>query len=519
MSSLAYAPAAAPARHTAPRWTGVFSERGSDVLLGLAALALAAGLLAFLPTTFSVDSWLALLTGREVWQHGIPTHETLTALAHGRQWVDQQWLSQLASYGIYRLGGLPLLGIANVGLIVTGFAGAILAARRLGAQPRAVMLALPLCTWLLFPSREVRTQQFAVPLFVATVYLLARDSRSPSRRVYWCLPLLALWANLHGTVTLGVMLVGLYALTLAWNRRRAIRHCWRASLRPLTLMLGAPLCLLATPYGLAAISYYRTMLVGSSLRHTVTEWQAITSVPLTAAPFFVAAGILVWSFGRWQSRTTMWERLVMVALIAGAISVIRNVLFFALAALIVTPLSLKVGGRERGRTRPDEAADAPRANGRRARLNMLATAAGVLAVAVLAFATLTEPAARIELSFQRMPLLAAVQRATAADPTLKVFAEVRFADWLLWRDPALSGRVASDARFELLSSAQMSRLQSAYGALGSDWKQGAIGFRLVVLDRRYEPDTVTGFRREPGARVLYDDGERVVLLRARSSAA
>ena len=79
--------------------------RGVDVLLVVVLMTLAAGLLAFLPGAFSVDSWLALVTGREIWQTGLPHHEVLTAMSHGSNWVDQQWLAQLTTYGLYLLAG------------------------------------------------------------------------------------------------------------------------------------------------------------------------------------------------------------------------------------------------------------------------------------------------------------------------------------------------------------------------------------------------------------------------------
>src|SRR5207237_330905 len=83
-----------------------------------------------------------------------------------------------------------------------------IAARRLGAHPVTVMVTLALCLFMIEPSREVRTQELALPLFVALAYLLATDSRAPSRRAYVCLPLLVLWANIRGTVTRGVALAG-----------------------------------------------------------------------------------------------------------------------------------------------------------------------------------------------------------------------------------------------------------------------------------------------------------------------
>jgi hypothetical protein len=127
---------------------------------------------------------------------------------------------------------------------------------------------------------------------------------------------------------------------------------------------------------------------------------------------------------------------------------------------------------------------------------------------------LARPNSSFELVYQRTRILQVVERQTAAHPALKVFADVRFADWLLWRDPGLRGRIANDARFELLSTSQITRVRNAVDALGANWKQGLRGFRLIVLDRRSAPQAVAGLLQEAGHRILYDDGQRIVILRA-----
>ncbi len=510
MSSLAY-PREHARRKTTPAVLPAFlSQRGSDVLLASAVLAIGTTLLAILPGCFSVDSWLALTAGRDVWNLGIPHLETLTAMSHGVAWVDQQWLSEFVTYGLYLLGGLALVGVVNVGLLALGIGGAVAAARRLGAQPKSILIALPLCVWLILPSREVRTQEFAIPLFTAVAYLLARDSRNPSRRVYWCLPILTLWGNVHGTATIGALLVVLRGGTVIWERRAALRspQAWK---RPLALILGAPLFTLLTPYGTQMLSYYQTMYLHSSVRHAVTEWQPITFSWWIAVPFFIAAALLLWSFGRNASATTLWERLALIVLAAGSIEVIRNVLFFGLCALMLMPLSLDLAT---GRTRT---ATSPR-DGRRARINGLVLLAAGLSAVIGIAATFARPASSLELGYQRLPLLAAVEKATSAQPSLKVLTDVRFADWLLWRDPALRGRVANDARFELLSTAQLTDMQRVFAAIGTNWQAGATGYGLIVVDRKYDPYAASGFVHEAGARVLYDDGQRLVILRAQREA-
>lgn len=497
---------------------------GSDVLVLVTVLALAIVLLGFLPASFGVDSWLELVTGRYIWQNGLPHQETLTAIAHGARWVDQQWLGQLFSYGLYRLGGLGLLGVVNVAMMVGAVGAALTIARRRGARPWVVLLVFGLCLWQIIPSREVRTQAFAIPLIVATVALLSQDSRRPSRRVYWCLPLLVLWANLHGTVAIGAGLVSLRGLTLAWERRESLRvafarrgrerlrTAWSELRRPLALTIGAPCTLVLTPYGLETIDYYRATMLNSALKQAVSEWQPITSAWAEAVPFFVLAALAVWLFGRRPKMTSAWEKLALLALAAGSLDVIRNVLLFALAALIIIPAALdSVIGARTHREAPD-----------RRRVNATLSWIAIAALAAASTWTLVRPASAFEPFDQgSLPsrLTAVVRRTTEADPSLRVLADVRFADWLLWEDPQLKGRIANDARFELLSPASLTRLERVFFALGPNWKSAAHGYRVLVLDRAVSPGAVDGFLAEPGHRVLFSDGPVIAILRSARAAA
>src|SRR6478672_13890373 len=66
-------------------------------------------LLVFPPALIVNDSWLNLAAGREVVQHGLPHHDTLTVYGAGAVWTDQQWLSQVLFYGMWSVGGFALL--------------------------------------------------------------------------------------------------------------------------------------------------------------------------------------------------------------------------------------------------------------------------------------------------------------------------------------------------------------------------------------------------------------------------
>jgi hypothetical protein len=94
----------------------------------------------------------------------------------------------------------------------------------------------------------------------------------------------------------------------------------------------------------------------------------------------------------------------------------------------------------------------------------------------------------------------------------RVYADERFADWLLWRLPQLRGRVAYDASFELLSTAQLQAIFDLKSHAGVGWNRAARGYRLLVLDSSADA-LVRAFLREPGTRRLFERDGAVVLLR------
>jgi hypothetical protein len=461
-----------------------------EALLVVSTATFAAALVWRLSGQVNQDAWLALLGGREIARHGLPHHETLTFWGHAHAWVDQQWLAQLALYGLYAAGGLAALAVAHALLTGGAYAAAVVAARRLGGSGRSVLHLLPVCFWLLIGSTwQVRTQTLAYLPFVALVWLLVADARRPSRRVFLALPLVALWANLHGSAALAAALVSLRGLAYALGPARA---------RALVLV-PAPLLLLGSPYGLALVGYYRETLFNSSFSSMLNEWQPPTFA-LATAPFFLLLVGVAWLAGRARGQLRLFELLALSATGVAALGAVRNLGWFALTALVVAPRLL------------DDALPARRPPSAASRLNTVVAAAAVTVVVALLGATLARPASWFE---GRYPGAAAdaVARAAAADPRARIYADVAYADWLLWLHPELGGRVAYDARFELLSRRQIFAVYNFDQPVGATWPQATRGDRLLVLDRRVSSGPIRALRSQPGTRVLFSGSDAVVLER------
>jgi hypothetical protein len=457
--------------------------------LFVAGLAIAAGvILARVPSHINQDAWLALTDGRYVAQHGIPHSDTLAVLTHGARWIDQQWLGQLAIYGLHQLGGLPLYSIVYVALTVGGLAMGIAAARRLGGSDAHVIWVLPVAAFLYFAgSVEIRTQGFAYPLFVGTLWLLATEIRAPSRRrVYLVFPLLVLWGNVHGSASLGAGLVVLYGLSLIVEDLRAGRR-WHIRRRGWGFLIGAPLCLLVTPYGITGLTYYQETLLNPAFKTLVLEWQPITSFTTLAVPFFVAAFATVWVLGHSHGRVRLFEALTLLMLIAAAISAVRNITWFALAAIMLMPPML---GTNLARRPP-----APR----RRRLNLTVVGASAILLVVSLSTVATEPSSWFGRGYDARTL-SRVAAIVHRQPGVRIYADGHFADWLLWHDPSLAGHVAYDSRFELLTARQLRGLTNLAEIRAPHADDLLAGYGLLVLDTTVHASQL--LLEEPGTRVI-----------------
>jgi hypothetical protein len=465
-------------------------EENGTLVMVVAAFAVV--MITHLKDALAADGWMALLSGRVVAQHGLPSHETITIWAHGRNWIDQQWLAQLALYGLDRLGGLQLVLLVHAALVTAGLAAAAVLARRLGGSARsATWIALPVLVAFWPGAAVMRPQSFAYLLFVAVLWLLLDDLRLQSRRVYYVLPLLVLWANLHGSVIVGSALAsgyGLVELGESLWKERAVRA------RSVVLLAAPWLCMLASPYATSLPRYYHEIF-SSSFGSSVTEW-APTTLTLMHAPVYLLALGGVGLLARFWGRTSSFEKLAFVGVSLLAFDAVRNTVWLALLALVVLPRLL------------DELrapAVEPRA------MNRLLALAMIFGVAVATLGIALKPASWFT---EQYPAAAAKAAAETAKTNGKVFANERYADWLVFEHPQLAGRIAYDSRFELLSSRQL-RSVTEFRSLVAGWHSTIRGYEILVLDRGDDHPPAHALLRSRRAQVVARRGPVVVLQQRR----
>ena len=480
--------------HPLARLTRVVEGTTFNPLLALPPLLLALGLLAVAPARMASDTWFGLAAGRDIARAGLPHSDRLTVFTAGHPWQDQQWLAHLTSYGIFDLGGLPLVYLADVACLVGALCIAMLAARSLGGSPLWIAAVASPLILIQVPS-AARAQTYAMPLFAALVWLLARDARSPDRRILLVLPLLALWANVHGSVLLGCALV---VLRCAVGAAPALRgRDLRALARNGGIALAALVAPFASPYGFGLLDYYRATMTNDALRSIVSEWGATTLRGWFGPLFFAFAALAIAGILRPEIRLRLFDSLCLALLVVVGLDALRNVVWLPYAAVVLLPAGLAAWSPEsagRSRLRP---------------LLVWAAVAGAIGVGMLA-GRVSSPA--LEKPWPDAQG-AAIARAAALDPSLRVITAVGYSDWLLWRFPELRGRVAFDIRFELLGARGLEDV-AAFEDGSGDVRDGRFaGYRLSLWNRDSNPEIVRSLLAQPGARVLATDGTAYAFLR------
>jgi len=253
--------------------------------------------------------------------------------------------------------------------------------------------------------------------------------------------------------------------------------------------------LLASPYALALPHYYASTILEPSFGRYLVQWQP-TRLSVVSLPLFLLAGWLLWQFGRAGSAYSTFEKLAALGLLAGALLAIRNWVWFSLFALMILPLGVRW-------TRSDD---------EDARLNRpLAVAAlgGVLAFAVAGFAHSSD-----WFSSHYAPRAAdAVASIADADADASVYATVASADWLLWQHPDLAGRIAYDARYELLEKEELRQIY-LFRAAALGLRSKLARYDLLVLSRFADTRPLAALH-ALGHRVSYVYSDRDIVIVSR----
>lgn len=415
-------------------------------LLALAPAAMLAVLLA--RPIWDVDVFWQLKLGELILAQGGPLAKEPFAWTH----LDQPmpafaWLGQAVMAEIRLLGGWTGLRVFDALCWLGGLLTVAAACRQRSGSAAGVLLALAIAFFAALPTASIRPQSFAALCFGSLLALLRLELR-PWQAIVLVLPLLLVWQNLHPSVGVAVVVLGLHAALGWWDwLRRRTPPPWETT----ALTLIAALAMLATPDGWEILRWSAANAAASAAVG-VSEWLPLWH-PVNrfeAVPVLLIAVVVSWLLLRNPRRIDRGELAVAIVLFAMTVVAFRFVLFWAIALIPVVARAVPPPPVER-RT------------------------PAWLAPLALVLAVIATPLLR-PTHFARTIPLAAIERLRAAGVAGTVFTHFP------WGGPAIdvgypAWRVAYDGRYYRYAPPEWDRYRST----------GAGPVDLVWIERTYRP--------------------------------
>lgn len=285
------------------------------------------------------DFWWHLRAGQLIWEtRAVPHTDPFSSTFFGREWVAHEWLSEALMYAVHLAAGYAGLVVFFALVISAAMWVALHGFAARAGHPYVAGFALLLGALAASPMWGVRPQMFSflfASVFFAVLGAYARGEGG--RRVWWLVPLTALWANMHAGFALGLTLIALTAAGLlldAWlSEEQGGEPVW-GRVRTLAAVLVASLAaVVLNPSGARLYAYPFETLTSRAMMKYINEWFSPDFHEPMFQPFalmlLATFSLMILSRGRVRPSSL----LMLAATAYAALRSGRNVPFFALAAM------------------------------------------------------------------------------------------------------------------------------------------------------------------------------------------
>jgi hypothetical protein len=321
---------ASPMRGLLPLWVGV----------GVYALFLVAGNRLLIDP----DTMWQITVGQWILEHrAVPETDVYSFTMRGQPWISTQWLAQVLfakAYAVADWSGPVVLAASSIAATFALLARFL--SRRLSESTTLVFVAAALA--LTVPHLLARPHVLAMPVMLAWVGGLIASADRKSAPSFWLLPLMALWANLHGGFVFGLVLIAPVGLDAVVNAEPGDRKS--LVLRWAAFALAALAAGCCTPYGWNALLAARKILALGDALPLIMEWKPADFGSLGALEICLLLGIGLALFR--GIKLPPLRIVLLLGLLHMALSQGRAAEMLALLAPLVlaAPLAKQIGGAE-----------------------------------------------------------------------------------------------------------------------------------------------------------------------------
>ena len=165
------------------------------------------------------DFWQHLLVGKAIWQlHEIPRTHQWSWPTFGQPEVLPSWGFRALLWPFWAIGHVAGLFVWRWLTTLATFAIAWWTARRIGARGLLPFLVIVVCALVSRYRSQVRPETLAGVLLALQVFLLETRRQGGRDHTAWIVPIAVVWANVHISYYLALILLALYLAPWAHPR-------------------------------------------------------------------------------------------------------------------------------------------------------------------------------------------------------------------------------------------------------------------------------------------------------------
>ena len=452
------------------------------------------------------DFWWHLRTGQYIVEtKSIPYTDMFSTLRFGSEWVTHEWLSEVLMYSIFRVAGFAGLIIFFALIITTAFWTTYRLCLKRTGQPYIAGLVTILCAAATMPTWGVRPQMFSI-LF-AGIFLVILDKycgNEKTRVVWWLIPLMVLWVNMHAGFAAGIALIGITVVGLALDARiwhkDSVSSIFLRIRRLCAVGVLAGTAVLLNPNGLRIYSYPIETLKSQAQMRYIQEWRTPNFQDPTFLAFLILILLMFCVLALSNKRPRPSEMLIVIGTLAATLRSARNVPFFALVA--APTLASQLWSWFSGHRKSKSSGFAP----------VLSVLIFVILPAIVAVISVRRAVARQpQVEAENFPV-AAVEFIKSQNIPQPIYNEYHWGGYLIWKlYPQY--RVYIDGRADVYGDAIMEEFFVVYDGEQA-WRTplDKYGIQSVLV----EPNTAiaTLLREDPTWQKVFEDQQAVIFIRS-----
>jgi hypothetical protein len=314
-------------------------QRARFAVLWVIPILLGAGLSFAPPILNDGDTFWHIAAGRWIIAHGaVPATDPFSFTFVGRPWMAHEWLSE-----VFMAGAFLAAGWSGV-MLLTGLAVGALTALMGGwllrwLSPFSTFTTLVVGIACVGQGMLARPHLLVLPVVALWTIGLLRAREAGRAPPLWLPLAMALWANMHSSFVVGLVIAGVLALETALDFK-----AWRRStLVGWAAFLGlSVVATLATPHGIDGLTFPLKVLNMKTLP-MIAEWQSPDFLQLSPLEIALLGG-LFFAF-RAGVKLTAVRTLIVLGLVHMSLQHVRQeVLVGVIAPLILAePLGRALG--------------------------------------------------------------------------------------------------------------------------------------------------------------------------------